>query len=368
MRRISETGKARPAWRTALLAALVLGGAAACERGLTSAPGETPLANTGEGTGAIAGRVLDAITGEPIPGAVVSTPGRGAVGVGLGSDFIITGLTATDRLAATASAPGYAPSTAIYRVIGGITTSREIRLLRRGPRLLVNAGTGGVVPFAGGGRITIPPNAFAGVKPGESVGVEVAYYDPASDAQLAAAPGDFRGVEANGERSQIETGGMVDVRVTNAANQPVSVAPGQTVTINFPDPDGAATTRWGLYRFDTNTGNWVRTGDAPPAPDGTQQAQVPSLDRPWNADQPLVTTCITVKVEDLGGAPRVGEVVTAEGLNWRGPSSGMTDAGGNVDLWVKASAQADVSAGTATLTVTTPAASQSCTPGTTLVF
>ena len=161
---------------------------------------------------------------------------------------------------------------------------------------------------------------------------------------------------------------MVDVFVTNAQNQQVSVAPGQRVTINFPDRDGAATAPWGLYRFDTGTGTWVRTGDAPPAPDGTQRADVPSLDRPWNADQPLVTTCITVTAEDFGGAPRANEPVTAEGVSYRGISSGFTDAAGNVDLRVKSSSTVDVRAGTATQTVSTPPASTSCTPAATLVY
>jgi hypothetical protein len=359
--------KARPALRLCALGALVLGGAAACERGLTSAPEGAANNETVTGPGSIAG-IVRSVAGSPVAGAVVSTPGGVSTVTGPGGAFVLGGLPATSRLAVTVSAQEFAPTTAIYKVVPGATLSREITVLPRGPRIIVNSATGGVVPFAGGGRVTIPPNAFAGVQPGEPLGVQVTYYDPQSAEALRAAPGDFSATELNGTPSQLETAGMVDVRVTNAANQPVSVAPGQTVVINFPDRDGPATTSWGLYRFDITTGTWVRTGSAPPAPDGTQQATVPSLDRPWNADQPLVTSCITVKVQDGSGVARANESVRAEGVSYVGISSGWTDAAGNVDLRVKASSTADVSAGTATVPVSTPSAGPICVPGTTVVF
>jgi hypothetical protein len=366
MARSSMVRNAVPALRVGILAAVVLGGAAACDRGLTSAPEGSAAAIT-EGVGSVAGRIVSA-EDIPVAGARVTTPSGATAISGPGGEFVLGGLAAAERLAVTVSAEGFASTSAIYKVVPGATLQREITLLRRGPRVMIDAAVGGVVPFAGGGRVTIPPNAFAGVKPGEPVGVQVTFYDPAVERQLDAAPGDFTAVEANGEASQLETAGMVDVLVTNVQGARVSLAAGQRVTINFPDRDGAAAGTWGLYRFDPATGTWVRTGDAPVDRDGTQRASVPSVDLPWNADKPLITSCITVKVEDFGGNPRANERVTAEGVNYRGPSSGWTDASGNVDLRVRSSSQADVSAGTASQTVSTPPTSTSCTPGTTLVF
>jgi hypothetical protein len=374
----------RPVLRMGLFTGLVLGGAVACEQGLTSARSEPVQSVTG--TGSISGRVID-LNGIAVAGAQVSTPGGASTTTGSAGDFVLGGLPATQRVAVTISADGYASTTAAYRVIPGTQPFREIRIARRGPRVRIDAAAGGVVPFADGGRITIPANAFAGVGPGGFVDVQVTYYDPGAvegpvasvgvSAQVApantassldAAPGDFSAIEAGGTPSQLETAGAVDVRVTNSQGAPVSVAPGQSVTINFPDRDGAAAGTWGLYRFDQSTGQWVRTGNAPPAPDGTQQATVPTLDIPWNADKPLITTCITITVRDPGGAPRVNEFVEATGVNWRGPSSGWTDGSGNVDLQVRSSSTADVAAGPVTQTVSTPATSTSCTPTATLVF
>ncbi|HEY0037340.1 MAG TPA: carboxypeptidase regulatory-like domain-containing protein [Longimicrobium sp.] len=355
----SKVRSVSPVWRLALLGGLVIGGAAACEQALTSAPGG-PAANVAQGSGNISGRIVS-LTAEPIAGARITTP-SGAVAVSnADGGFIIGNLPATERLAVTVSAQGFATGRAIYRVNAGSTSRREVVLMPRGQAVVVDAGAGGVVSFAGGGRVTIPPNAFAGVGAGEAVSVSVTYFDPESDRQLSAAPGDFSARELDGSPSQLETAGMIDIRATDAQNTQLRLAPGQRVTVNFPDRDGGAMAPWGLYRFDPTTGTWVRTGDAPVAPDGTQRADIPSIDLPWNADKPLITTCITVRVQDALSAPVAGELVVAEGVNYRGPSSGQTDANGSVDLLVRSSSSVDVTAGSATQSFATPATSTQCT-------
>lgn len=355
----SKVRQVSPVLRLALLGGL-LGGAAACEQALTSAPGGA-TANVAQGAGGISGRVVS-LGGQPIAGARITTANGAAAVSGGEGGFVIGNLPATERLAVTVSAPGFATGTAIYRVNPGSTSRREVVLMPRGQAVIVNAGAGGEVPFAGGGRVTIPPNAFEGVAPGEAVRVSVTYFDPESDRQLSAAPGDFSASEEDGTASQLETAGMIDIRATDAQNTQLRLAPGQSVTVNFPDRDGPAMGSWGLYSFDRTTGTWVRTGDAPANPDGTQSAQIPSIDIPWNADKPLITTCITVRVQDKSTAPVAGEHVSAEGVNYRGPSTGQTDNNGNVNLQVRSSSIVDVTAGgAAPQQYNTPPTSTQCT-------
>lgn len=381
----SRVRNVRPVLRIGLLAGLLLGAAAACEQALTPADG-VARAERVEGTGSIAGRIVNA-EDLPIAGAAISTPG-GATTVSDGNgDFVLGGLPATNRLAVTVSAAGYASNTAIFPVVAGATLSRVLQLAARGPSVRIDAAAGGVVSFADGGRITIPPFAFAGVGRGQFVDVSVTYFDPgagggvasvrlASDGimntgdGLAGAPGDFSAVEADGTDSQLETAGMVDVEVTDPNGAPVSVAPGQTVTINFPDRDGAASRGWGLYEFNAATGNWERRGNAPASPDGTPEVTVPSLDRPWNADIPMTATCISVQVNDSNGQPRANEEVKADGVNWRGPTTEFTDGNGVARLQVQASAQVTVSAGPNldSQTVTAPAVGANCPLTATLAY
>ncbi|HEX8671541.1 MAG TPA: carboxypeptidase-like regulatory domain-containing protein, partial [Longimicrobium sp.] len=352
-------GNVSPVWRLALLGGLVLGGAAACEQGLTSAPGGA-VANVTQGSGSITGRVVS-LAGQPIAGAQITTPAGAAAVTNADGAFIIGNLPATERLAVNVAAPGFATGTAIYRVNSGTTSRREVVLMPRGEAVAVNAGTGGVVSFAGGGRVTIRPNAFQGVGPGEMVQVSVTYFDPESNRQLSAAPGDFSATEQDGTASQLETAGMIDIRATNAQNAPLSLAPGQTVTVNFPDRDGPAMAPWGLYSFDRTTGTWVGAGSAPADPDGTQRADIPSINTPWNADKAMFTTCITVRVEDKSTSPVAGEHVVAQGVNYAGITPGHTDNNGSVDLLVRSSSIVDVTAGGTTQTYTTPPTSTKCT-------
>ena len=363
----SKVRKVAPMWRLALLGGLVLGGTAACEQGLTSGPGGPAVANVTEGSGNISGRVVS-LDGQPIAGARITTPAGVAAVSGADGVFGIGRLPAAERLAVSVSAEGFATSTAIYRVNAGSTSRREVVLMRRGRGVRVDAAAGGVVAFADGGRVTIPANAFEGVRPGEVVNVSVTYYDPESNRQLSAAPGDFSATEQDGRASQLETAGMIDIRVTNAENTQLRLAEGRSVTVNFPDRDGPASDRWGLYRFDASTGTWVRTGDAPVDPDSTQRAEIPSVDIPWNLDKPLITTCITVRVQDGLGAAVAGEPVVALGINYRGPSTGQTDANGSVDLPVRSSSVVDVTAGSVTQTFTTPPTSTNCTYAGTLTI
>lgn len=381
---ISKVRNVRPVWSMGLLAGLVLGGAAACEQGVTTTPQGT-VQETVSTTGSISGRVL-ALDGAPVAGARVGTPSGASTLTGAGGEFTLDGLAATERLAVTISATGFASTTAIFRVIPGTAPFRELRIARRGAAVRIDPSVGGVVQFADGGRVTFPAGSIAGVAPGELVNVQVTFYDPGAPAgpaasraiigeasqtaqnSLAAAPGDFSAVEANGAPSQLETAGAVDVLVTNSRGTRLNVAPGQRVTINAPDRDGPASGVWGLYRFDASTGRWVRAGDAPPAPDGTQRADVADLTIPWNYDKPLITSCIRIRVQDSQGQPRANQFVQANGVNWRGPSSGSTDASGDVDLPVRASSSADVTAGPVTQTVSTPTAGPTCVPTATLVF
>jgi hypothetical protein len=381
---MSKVRNVRPVWSMGLLAGLVLGGAAACEQGVTTTPQGT-VQETVSSTGSISGRVLG-LDGVAVAGARVGTPGGASTLTGAGGEFTLDGLAATDRLAVTVSATGFAPTTAIFRVLPGTVPFRELWIARRGARTRINPAEGGVVQFADGGRVTFPAGSIAGVAAGELVDVQVTFYDPGAPAgpaasraiigeasqtaqsSLAAAPGDFSAVEANGTRSQLETAGAVDVLVTNARGTRLNVAPGRTVTINVPDRDGQATGVWGLYRFDASTGRWVRAGDSPPAPDGTQTAQVADLTIPWNIDKPLITACIRIRVQDSQGLARANQFVQANGVNWRGPSSGSTDASGDVDLQVRASSSADVTAGPVTQTFSTPTAGPTCVPSGTISF
>jgi hypothetical protein len=268
----------------------------------------------------------------------------------------------------TVEAADHASTTKIYQVVAGQTLSREIRVQRRGAPVVIDAGAGGLVPFAGGGRVSIPPLAFDGVQPGEPVRVQVTYIDPASAAQMTTAPGDFSAVEANGSPSQLESDGMVEIVATDAANTRLELSPGQQVTVNFPDRDGAAATAWGLYTFNTTTGAWDAAGTAPVAPDGTQQASLTTVRRTANVDRPIVPSCIRVRVLTPASLPRPYEYVNATGISYNGFDDAWSDAQGYATFQVMSSSQVVIAAGPVTQTLITPPAGPGCPLVATLTF
>lgn len=341
-------------WRMGALAALVLVGAVGCEKAVTSAssvPSAAELA--AEETGTIRGRVVDQ-NGNPVPGATVRTPDGRVVVTNANGEFEITGLAPTDRLAVTVEAPGFTSNTAIYQVVAGQTLSREIRVLRRPPPVRITAGVGGVIPFAGSGRVSVPAYAFAGVAPGEIVNVQVSYFDPRNPVQLSASPGNFAAVTATGETAQLETFGEIDIRATSAQGTPLDLAPGQRVRVNFPDTDGPALAPRGLWTFDTTRGVWVAAGNTTVARDSTIVADLTTIRPTWNVDDVINTVCIQVQVLDAAGLPRAFQYVTGTGASYWGFSDTFTDANGIATLYVRSNSQVTLAAGPASITVATP--------------
>lgn len=353
----SHASSARRFWQTLVVAGLVLGGAAACERAVTTAPGDRSEAElVASGTGAVGGVVIG-LDGAIVADATVRTGDGVETRTDAGGRFTIAGLPATDRLAVTVEADRYAANTAIYRVVAGQRLEREIRLQPRGPAVVIAAGAGGVVPFANGGSVVIPPNAFEGVEPGEPVRVEVTYRDPRSPEQLSAAPGDF----TTDAGESLETLGMTEVRATDTQGNRLELAPGRQVTTTFPDPDGPGVSRpIQVWTFDPVSGRWVRNGFVTPNPDGTYTVPVGSIATDVNLDAPIQVVCIRVRVLTPAKLPRANLFTTAAGVSYAGLSNAWTDAQGYAEFWVLPGSVVNVTAGPASVTVNAPPTGPAC--------
>ena len=343
----------RPTWRMLVLAGLALGAAAACER-IATAPGAGASANVvaADGTGSIGGTVVS-LDGKPVGGAVVTTPDGASAVTGEDGSFSIDGLAPTDRLAVDVSAPGFASTLRIYRVVPGEQLSREIRVIPEGEPVTIIAGQGGVVPFGGEGSVEVPANAFAGVSPDEPVIVRVDYYDPADPERFRAAPGDFSGIEEDGSESVLSSNGMVSVRAASVRGEPLVLAEEQVLRVNVPGRS-PTTCRWGLYRLDSTTGRWILVRPvAAPAP-GTTTTWVDAAGVRWNIDCWIQSVRVPIQIVDAVGNPVRNLSVTASGLSYFGGAETWTDANGFATLPLGADQRVSVQAGSASVTLTTP--------------
>ena len=361
-------GARRAAWQAFVIAGLVLGAAAACERVVT-APGadrsenEVPAADAGS----IGGTVVS-LDGKPVAGAVVTTPdGQVAITDADGS-FTIKGLAPTERLPVDVSAREFASTVRIYRVVPGEELSREIRLIPQGDPVAIVAGEGGEVRFSDEGVVEVPANAFVGVSPDEPVIVRVSYFDPADADAFREAPGDFSGIEEDGSLSVLSSNGMFSVSVTNTRGEELRLADGQALRTSLPDRvvgggggQPVEPCKWGVYRW--VNGRWVWSN---PTAERTQRSFT-SNGVSYNIDCMITSSSVGIRVVDAIGNPVRNLSVTASALSYFGGAESWTDADGFATLPLGAGQQVSVRAGSSSVTLTTPPEGSSG-PVTTLVF
>jgi hypothetical protein len=351
--------------RLCVLGTLLLAGVAACET--VAGPDGSGRAATASEAGSIGGSVAS-VSGEPVAGATVRTAGGASATTNSAGIFQIGGLAAAERLPVRVEAPGYAPTTRVYQVVAGQTLTRPIRLQPLAEPVVISAGAGGVVPFAGGGRVVIPADAFAGVGGGDPVTVRATYIDPSDAAQLSTAPGDFTARGFDGSSARLETFGMLEVDARDAQGRRLELAPGQQATISFPLRGGTAVATRGFWSFDPQQGIWVEEGTATVTPTSLD-ATVTSVAAGKNVDDRIRQVCIQVRVLRADKVtPRPFEFVTATGVSYFGNTQGWTNTQGLVSLQVRAASQVSVAAGPVTQTVTTPATSTGCPVVATLAF
>lgn len=352
----------RGAWRAFVAAGLVLGAVAACDRGVTT-PGSSRSAASAAEAGSIGGTVAG-LDGAPVAGAVVSIPGGPSTVTGADGSWSISGLAPAERLGVDVSARGFAATARIYRVVAGERLAREIRLIPQGEPVALVAGRGGVVRFSDEGVIEVPANAFAGVSPEERINVRVSYWDPADAAAFREAPGDFRGIEADGSASVLASNGMWSVSVTNARGQELRLADGQAMRASLPSRQDRLVgggggpeefSEWGVYVWDTGRSGWVFVTST------TESAQRTYFDndRQYNIDRRTSSSAMMVRAFDSQGNPVRNLSVRANALSYFGGAEAWTDINGVATLELGAGQQVTVRAGSASTTLTTASAGSS---------
>lgn len=301
----------------------------------------------------IMGRVVDP-KNNPIRGAEVRAPGLRVVLTNGQGEFEIRGFTATERLVVSFSAPGFMETTRIYKVgVSSRITGNVVIIWPRATSISLDATRGGKLAFPGG-TVSFPPSALVDERgrplKGE-VKVSFSSLDVSDRRQIRSAPGDFTARMQNNQIRQLETFGVFEVFVEDSEGRRADLAKGQNAAVELFIPPAVRRTarkQVGLFSFDKSDGLWLEEGTLQIVPGGDfYQAAVPSILGAWNADMPLETTCLRLKILDENGAPApLGTKVEAEGVDYAGvsPTVLVTDATGEVCLLVKKCAKVSVTA------------------------
>lgn len=326
--------------------------------------------------GTVTGTIVDNNDGTAIEAATV-TVGTATTTTSADGTFTLASVPAGSGKVVNVSKAGFALGSKVVTVTNGASTRIDMSLLpvaftttfdpTVAQTLTANA--------AGSAQVVLGANSLvlgSGAAPTGNVTVSITPVDPTSNPQIM--PGNFSASVGTGAAATdgiIESFGAMEVVFTDSAGAPLNLASGQSATIRIPLAAGAISppATMPAYFYNSVTGRWVEEGTLTlegTAPNQYYTGTVTHFSY-WNADMPLITTCITGKVVNDAGAPVAGARVEAQGSNYTGTSEAYTAADGTFTILVKANSIVFVHASTSSalsqsFTVATGAAGGACTP------
>lgn len=329
----------------AVALALVLTG---CSSGGSSGPSST-------NSGTITGQIINNSDGTPVTSATV-TVGTATTTTDTEGTYTLAGISAGAGKVINVSSTGFALGSKIVTVTNNASIRADLSLLPIAYTTDFDPTTTQTLSAnaAGTAQVELAANALvtaSGAAPTGNVTADITPVDPTSNPQLM--PGNFSATVGTGSVATdgtIETFGAMEVTFTDSTGAALNLASGQSATIRIPLAAGATSAPATIpaYYYDDTTGKWVEEGTltlAGTAPDQYYTGDVSHFSY-WNADMPLVTTCITGRVVDDSDAAVAGARVVAQGRYYIGTSETYTAADGTFSLPVKATSEVIIYAST----------------------
>lgn len=243
--------------------------------------------------------------------------------------FAVSNLPETERLVITFEKPGYVLTSDVAHIRIGESSYLEPVMKAEEFHQPFSATTGATIEMAGSkASVKIPENALidqSGQIYRGTVNVALTPFDPTTPAGLAAFPGEFKGINRDGELVPIESYGFMDITPRGEDGKPLQLAPGQTAEIAIPIAPSLlaqAPDTMPLWYYNTEDGQWHEEGvmvrDGP-----VYRAKVSHLSI-WNCDVSYDRSYVIGRVIDCSetGNPVKGARVTIQGQ--RGWTSGET--------------------------------------------
>jgi hypothetical protein len=213
-----------------------------------------------------------------------------------------------------------------------------IRMIRDKQDKYFESSVGGTISLEGGGTITFPPNAIkkedGGLYSGK-VTLTARFIDPTSPHFGDEMPGGLMGIDINGNRVVMGTGGMFAVELRSPSGEKLNLREGSKAEYSIPARSKAKPASMPTWWFDVKEGLWKEEGRAVLV-NGHYTGQVSHFSF-WNVDAKfdLVRVCGTVV--DSEGKPMDQAIVVVEAKLDDGKlvtGYGYTDVDGNYCGWM----------------------------------
>jgi len=181
-------------------------------------------------TGSITG-IVKTMQGNPLGGIKVSSPGTYSVSSTDGS-FNLNNIPETKRCTVNFSGSGYVSTTEITRVRPNITSYVQVRMAPEIKTGSFDANSGGTVSTTTGGSVKTPANSLvdsSGDLYSGTVQTALTTFDPTTDAGLEAFPGEFEGVELDGDTIPILSYGYMDITLRDSSGNILQLDSGKKI-------------------------------------------------------------------------------------------------------------------------------------------
>jgi len=151
-----------------------------------------------------------------------------------------------------------------------------------------------------------------------TINASLVYFDITTDQGKAAFPGQFQGIDSNGETVQFDTYGLINFEVKDSSGNPLSLAEGETATLRFDKvsslekPDTLP-----LWYYDYEQGVWFEEGYARLQEDGTYKGEISHFGT-WSVNRPLEEEAgiYRGRIISEDGSPMDNVRLQAIGTNW----------------------------------------------------
>lgn len=274
---------------------------------------------TTRSTRAIHGQVVNP-SNAPVSGVEVRAPGCAPTTTDANGKFTIERPPSAGRFAVTFRTPRYIETTRVYDTRPNASITDVLVIWPRAVALPLNATRGGMLSFPAG-TVTIPPRALVDDRrqPVDGdVRVSFSLFDVMDPRQYRSAPGDFTARMRDNTIRQLETFGVFEIYVEGANGRRLDLRPGQRAEVELTVPEALEVPETvGSYLFEAATGLWVERDRFRRIGRRRLRAAISTVQSTWNADDPLITTCLVFEADcACGSGSTAGFSVDGLGVNY----------------------------------------------------
>lgn len=248
--------------------------------------------------------------------------------------FVLNNLPETERMVVNFEKTGFVYTTDVTRIRIGESSYLEAVMKQEEYHQTINSNVGGLIEIAGTrASVKVPDNALVderGRPYTGAVNVALTPFDPTTPEGLAAFPGEFKGLNRDGEIVPIESFGFMDVTPRTPEGRPLQLAAGQFAEIAIPIAPSLlnqAPETMPLWYFNKQDGQWHEEGTM--VRDGNVYRAKVSHFSVWNCDVAYDRSYVIGRVIDCtNGEPVKGARVTIQGQRgWTSGESSTPDDG-----------------------------------------